>query len=111
MSTKESTIEYIVGQLGGAGKISIKKMFGEYGLYCNGVIVALVCDDVLFIKQTKNGCSYVGNVKYGIAYPGAKPFIVVDDKIEDEEWMAGLIKVTFDELSKTPRKKKANKKK
>ncbi len=88
MSTKDSTIEHIADQLSGAGKITFKKMFGEYGLYCNGVIVALVCDDVLYVKQTKNGLLFVGDVNLGIAYPGAKPSIVVEDKIEDEEWMA-----------------------
>ena len=43
---------YIAEQFGGAGEITYKKMFGEYGLYCGGKFFAMVCDDRLFVKIT-----------------------------------------------------------
>ena len=55
MSTQPSTIDYLLEQLGSAGSVSARKMFGEYGLYCDGKIVALVCDDQFFLKPTPEG--------------------------------------------------------
>ena len=52
MSSKPEFVEYCAEQCRGAGEITYKKMFGEYGLYCNGKIFALVCDDEFFVKIT-----------------------------------------------------------
>jgi DNA transformation protein and related proteins len=111
MSTKPATIEFILDQLSGAGELRARKMFGEYALYCDEKVVALVCDDQLFVKITEPGLEYVGDdFKEGIAYPGAKPSILIDgDKIEDREWMRGLIAVTADALPRPKVKKKKEK--
>jgi DNA transformation protein len=53
VSSQQKTVDYIVEQSAGAGTMTAKKMFGEYGLYCDGKIVALICDDQLFIKPTE----------------------------------------------------------
>jgi len=50
MASKQSTIDFILEQINAAGEVSAKKMFGEYGIFCNGKMVALVCDDQLFVK-------------------------------------------------------------
>jgi TfoX N-terminal domain len=50
MASSKSTIEYMTGQMRLAGTITARPMFGEYGVYCDGKIVALVCDDQLFVK-------------------------------------------------------------
>lgn len=111
MPTKESTIVFVAEQMSGAGVITAKKMFGEYGVYCDGIIVALVCDDTLFVKPTELGCAFVGKVTWGVAYPGAKPSINVGDKIEDDEWLSALIKLTtIDLVSKGKAKNKKAKK-
>jgi DNA transformation protein len=36
MSSQQSTVDFILDQISAAGDVSAKKMFGEYGLYCNG---------------------------------------------------------------------------
>jgi hypothetical protein len=53
MASDKSFIEFIVDQMEDAGLISYKKMFGEYAIYCDGKVVALVCDNQLFVKQPK----------------------------------------------------------
>jgi DNA transformation protein len=53
MASKQSTVEFILGQAANAGEVLAKKMFGEYGIYCDQKIIVLVCDDQLFIKPTK----------------------------------------------------------
>ena len=55
MASQRSTIDYIVEQMGGPRLVSARKMFGEYGLFCDGKMVALVCDDQLFVKPTPAG--------------------------------------------------------
>ena len=72
MATKSSQVEYIVEQMQSAGMITYRKMFGEFGIYCNGKIVALVCDDQLFIKPTSAGKKYAGAINEAPPYPGAK---------------------------------------
>ena len=52
MATSSATMTFIAEQLERCelGAITYKKMFGEYGVYLNGTIFALVCDDRLFAK-------------------------------------------------------------
>jgi DNA transformation protein and related proteins len=110
MSTKASTIEYIEDQLTGLD-VSSRKMFGEYALYCDGKVVALVCDDTLFVKITDAGKEFVGkNYKEGAAYPGAKPSMQIDDDlIEDHEWLQELISITAQYVPVPKTKKKRRK--
>jgi TfoX/Sxy family transcriptional regulator of competence genes len=100
MSTNQSTIDYILDQLQGVGEVRARKMFGEYALYCDNKVVALVCDEQLFVKITEAGKEYVGK-KYleGKAYPGAKTSMLIEEElIEDREWLQELIRVTANSL-------------
>ena len=45
MASQQGTVDYLLDQLAGAGGVSAKKMFGEYGLYCDGKMFAIVADD------------------------------------------------------------------
>lgn len=99
MSSKQSTVDYIVDQMGSAGAVSAKKMFGEYGIYCDSKLVALVCDDQLFVKPTSGGRSFVGKIEEAPPYPGAKPsFLISGDRWDNGEWLAELIRITTAEL-------------
>lgn len=103
-------MDYILDQLSGVRDISARKMFGEYALYCGGKVVALVCDETLFVKITDAGRSFVGEqYAEGEAYPGAKPSMLIDgDLIEDREWLAELIEKTAAHLpAPKPKKKRA----
>jgi TfoX/Sxy family transcriptional regulator of competence genes len=111
MATKAATVEYIEDQLGGMD-VASRKMFGEYALYCDGKVVALVCDDTLFVKITDAGKRFVGDAyREGEAYPGAKPSMRIDEKmIDDREWLQELIHITAASLP-APKPKKKRKKK
>ncbi|MEI6614757.1 MAG: TfoX/Sxy family protein [Chrysiogenales bacterium] len=98
MASDKIFIEFIVGQMENAGFISYKKMFGEYALYCHNKVVALVCDNKLFIKPTLGGRAYIGNVFEAAPYPGARLYFLIEDAYEDQEWLSGLIKITAQEL-------------
>jgi DNA transformation protein len=99
MASRQSTVDFIVEQLAEAGVISAKRMFGEYGIYCNGKIVALICDDKLFVKPTSAGKAFIETFVEGFPYPGAKPYLLIsDDHWDDSEWLTNLIKLTASEL-------------
>jgi DNA transformation protein and related proteins len=114
MATSQNTIDFILDQLSTLPKIRARKMFGEYALYCDEKVVALVCDDQLFVKITAPGKALVGDgYAEGIAYPGAKPSLLVSaDDLEDHERLCELIRITADALPaprpKKPRRHKAD---
>lgn len=101
MSTKQSTVDSILDQLVSLdGNVSAGKMFGEYALYCDSKVVALICDDTLFVKITSEGKEFVGSsYREGSSYPGAKPAMEIDDdRSEDREWLSELISITAKSL-------------
>lgn len=108
MATKQSTVDYILDQMASVEGISVRKMFGEYALYCNGKVVALVCDDTLFVKITEAGKAFVGeHYQEGAPYKGAKPSIWIDEeRIEDREWLCELLQITFDNVPPPKEKRK-----
>ena len=107
MSSQQKTVDYIAEQSAGAGSITTKKMFGEYGMYCDGKVLAFICDDQLFIKPTEAGRAYLGEVTEAPAYPGSKMYFLIDgDRWDDADWLAGLVKATADALP-APKAKKA----
>jgi len=106
MATDQSFVEFIVDQLENVGQITFKKMFGEYALYCEGKVVALVCDNRLFIKPTEGGRAFIGDVVEAPPYTGAKPIFLIDDRVEDRQWISNLIRITYEQLPEPKEKKK-----
>ncbi len=99
MASKQSTIDFILDQLQDAGEVSAKKMFGEYGIYLNGKMFALVCDDRLFFKSTDFGSNYFPEAEMAPPYPNAKPCRVIpEEKWDDSEWLVPLAIGTANEL-------------
>lgn len=91
-------------------EIRSQKMFGEYALYCGDKVVALVCDDTLFVRITESGRQWLGEYyQEGLAYPGARPSMQIDeDMIENREWLSELIRLT-DQALPIPKPKKKRK--
>ena len=110
MSSDENFVKFIVEQIENAGVISYRKMFGEYAIYSEGKIVALVCDDQLFVKPTNGGRSFIGDVVEAPPYPGAKLSFLIEEKFEDKDWISDLIRITVKELpAPQPKKEKTSK--
>ncbi len=111
MASELHIVEFIAEQMEEAGEITYRAMFGEYALYCDGKIMALVCDDQLFVKPTGAGRTFIGDVIEAPPYPGAKPYFLIEDQLEDREWIGNLVRLTVKELSETkpkpnPRRRK-----
>lgn len=108
MASKTEFVQYIADQLTAAGEITYRKMFGEYGMYCDGKIFALICEDQLFIKITEAGKNFAPDLEAVPPYEGAKPYLLVED-IDDQEFLTELVIKTCEELP-LPKPKKARKK-
>ena len=97
MACNPELVQYIADQCSGTGEIQTKKMFGEYGLYCDGKIFGLICDNQLFIKITKAGKAIFPNLETASPYEGAKPHFVFSD-IDDRDTLSQFIQATCKEL-------------
>ena len=85
MATKSATIDHLTDILSGAGVLTARKMFGEYALYLDGIVVAFVCDDTLFIKPTPGALALLPDAEKGPAYPGSKDYIIGSDVLDDPD--------------------------
>lgn len=109
MATKQATIDFLIDQLSSLTNIRVRKMFGEYALYCDEKVVALICNDQIFIKITDPGKNLaVGRYVEGRAYPGAKASMNVTDEIDDSDFLCDLVRATSDSLP-LPKPKKPKK--
>ncbi len=54
-------------------------------LYLDGKVVALVCDDSLFVKPTSGALALLGDPAMGPPYPGAKPHIAADALLDEPD--------------------------
>ncbi len=106
MASKQEYADFVMDQIENAGVITTKKMFGEYGIYSDGKIFGLICDNKLFIKPTLSGRNYIQNPFQAPPYPGAKMYFLIEDKIEDRSWLSELIRLTVAELPEPKPKKK-----
>lgn len=105
MSSEQKNVDYIVRQISGAGRISSRKMFGEYAIYCDNKVVALMCDDQLYIKPTDGGKAFIKEYEEVPPYPGAKPYFLISDEYwSNNEWLSKLIQITALQLP-IPKKK------
>ena len=107
MPTQDRTIAFLQDQLGGVEGLSIRKMFGEYGVWVDAKTVGLVCDDALFIKPTAAGKLLAAEAPEAPPYRGAKPSMLIEAELwEDADWLCELVKATAEALP-MPKPKKA----
>ena len=73
-------------------------MFGEYAVYLDDKVVALVCDNQVFVKPTTAGRAFLDRVVEAPPYPGASLYFLVDEALESPQEVAQLIRITAREL-------------
>ena len=107
MASDKKTVDFIVDQTAGAGAVSAKAMFGEYGLYCDGKMVGIIGDNQLFIKPTARGRALAVGAKVVSPFPGARPRLLIDPKHwDDSDWMTELVRISSADLP-SPKPKSA----
>lgn len=106
MASSQEFVDYVCDQISGAGVITSRKMFGEYGVYCNGKIIGLICDNQFFVKKTPGAADLLTDPEEAPPYDGAKPMFVISD-LEDRDFLTAFILKSYEELpiQKTRKKK------
>jgi TfoX/Sxy family transcriptional regulator of competence genes len=77
-------------------------------VYCDGKVVAMVCDNKLFVKPTGPGRAFIGDAMEAPPYPGGKPWFLIDQRVEDRDWISKLVRITCNEVPE-PKPKKPKK--
>ena len=106
MASNPDFVQYISDQCSGAGEIEAKKMFGDYGIYCNGTILGLICDTGFYLKPTEAGHKLLRGEDMRPPYDGAKPYFYIED-VDDRDYLSALVKATCAELPE-PKPKKSS---
>ena len=101
MASHKDFVDYVAEQLREAGAIRSRKMFGEYGLYCDDVFFAVICDDQFFVK----GEAAFPSLPKAQPYEGAKDYIWVED-VDDRDTMTTLTRLTCLALQEQPKKRR-----
>jgi DNA transformation protein len=50
MTASDGYIDFLKEQLAGLGPVAVRRMFGGAGVYCGGVMFALIADATLYLK-------------------------------------------------------------
>lgn len=93
MASNADFVDYVVDQCGGAGAVVARKMFGDYGVYCDGKIVGLVSDNGFYVKPTDAGRRLLRCVDLRPPYEGAKPYFYIED-VDDRDYLSALVGAT-----------------
>lgn len=83
MATEGSFVAYVADQAGLEGRFTSRKMFGEYGFHLDGKFIALACENSFFIKETEALAKHDLDLPFRPPYPGAKPYPVADELLDD----------------------------
>ena len=106
MSTSKDTIKFILKKLGNSTRFTTRAMFGEYALYADNKVVALVCDDLLYVKICAASIILESECEKDSPYPGAKDYYVIDD--EKLDLIPALPSILIAIAKSLPVKKKKN---
>ena len=105
MASNADFVQYITDQCSGAGEIVAKKMFGDYGIYCDGKIFGLICDDRFYLKPTEASRALLRKEELCPPYEGAKDYFYIAD-VDDRDYLSALVRETCKTLPEPKKSKK-----
>ncbi len=92
MAASKDTITFILGKLGNNPRFHARAMFGEYALYADGKVVALVCNDTLYVKILPASAALESVCEKDVPYAGAKPhYVVAEEQLSSIENLADIL--------------------
>ena len=61
MAGRDEFLAHVLELLSPLGRVAARKMFGGYGLYCDGTFFGIVLDNTLYLKaDARNRCEFEG---------------------------------------------------
>ena len=110
MSSSYDYLEFVLDQLSGLDSIDYRYMFGSFAIYYRGKVAGFIINDRLLIKAVPSAKVLMPEVEQVPPFPGGKPMLLVEDYLEDRDFMKTLFERMYDELSfPKPKKRKIEK--
>ncbi len=106
MASDADFVAFAMGQIRNVPGVSHRKMFGDYAVYAGDKVVALISDNQFFLKPTDGNRAMLAAPVEGPPYPGAKPYLIMDEHLDDADFMSEIIRVTEREVPQPKPKKK-----
>ncbi len=106
MGTSPQFLTHVQDSIPEKHALVFKKMFGEYAVYYEGKMIAMLCDNCLFVKSHPSiQDRFMDFISEGYPYPNAKVHFRVDfERLSDTDF-SSLIDLLI-EISASPKKKK-----
>lgn len=99
MASTKDFLDFVLDQIKDEELVRHKKMFGEYAIYYDEKVIGFICDNKLYLKDTQKGREFVGeDLRIGHPYPRAKEYILLEEEIEDRDFLNELIEITREGL-------------
>ena len=107
MGSRADTLAHVLDVLS-ALPLTHRKMMGEYVLYLDQKVVAVVGDDRLWLKATPGGLAALPDCPRGAPFPGARDWIDADSALDDPDHLGEALKAIAADLpAPKPKKRKS----
>ena len=107
MASSLEYVQHVAAQLSGAGAISYKKLFGEYGLWCGGTFFGTVENNQFYIKVTEAGHKHLPEAE-PVAPHGGRPGMYLVEELDDREFLTALVLDTCSLAQSHPNQNQGN---
>jgi TfoX/Sxy family transcriptional regulator of competence genes len=99
MPNRDAVVAHFLDLMDRAGgAVTARKMFGEHAVYLDGKVVALLCDDSLFVKPTPGAVVLLPDAPEGPPYPGARAHLIADSALDDPGLLLAILQAVADDL-------------
>ena len=98
MGSTQDYVDFVQERIGLAGRITSRRMFGEFALYLDGKVVSFICDNSVFLKPLPANAPLAAALPQGAPYPGAKMYWVLDELLDDTERLQEILLTTAEAL-------------
>lgn len=80
MATSREYALFVENLFRGVEGFSMKRMFGEYGIYLQGRVLGFLCDEQILLQDTPTARKLLPNAERKELFPGSKLFIIFSDE-------------------------------
>lgn len=80
MATSKEYALFVENQLRGLEGFTLKRMFGEYGMYLQGRVLGFLADEQILLQSTPTAMRLLPEAERRELFPGSKLFIVFPDE-------------------------------
>lgn len=80
MATSKEYALFVENQFRGLEGFTLKRMFGEYGMYLQGRVLGFLADEQILLQSTPTAMRLLPEAERRELFPGSKLFIVFPDE-------------------------------